>query len=58
MRVNEVADGRLELGDTAVRAAAQLFGRELGKPALNQIQPRAVRRGEVHIEARSQPAAA
>ncbi len=53
MRIDEFTDGRFELAHTAVRAAAQLFRGEFGKPALDQIQPRPVRRGEVHMEARA-----
>src|SRR4051794_32655069 len=39
-------------------AAAQLFGRQFGEPALDEVQPRARGRGEVQREARvrEQPA--
>ncbi len=41
---NELPDRGLQLGDAAVDASPQLFVRELGKPALHEVQPRAVGR--------------
>src|SRR5437016_11326271 len=47
MSVDERADGGLKLGDAAMHTAADLLVRQFGEPALHQVQPRAVRRGEV-----------
>ena len=38
---------RVELAYRGVRAAAQLFGGQLGEPALNQVQPGRAGRGEM-----------
>ena len=53
MRVNEFANRRLQLCDAAVNSSAQLFVGQLGKPALDEIQPGPVGRCEVHVEARA-----
>ena len=53
MGLDELLDGRFELGHTAERAATDLLHRELGKPAFDEAEPRAVRRGEVDVEART-----
>jgi hypothetical protein len=46
MRVDELANGGLQLGHTAMGAAPQLFIREFGEPAFNEVQPGAVGRGK------------
>jgi len=50
MRSNEFPNRGLQLGDTAVDAASQLLVRELGEPALDEVQPRAVGRREVDVK--------
>ena len=52
MGLDKLENRGLELRHAAERAAAELFVRELGKPALHEAQPGAVRRGEVHVEPR------
>ena len=52
MRIDKFANRRLQLGHAAVDAAPQLFVGERSEPALDQVQPRAVRRREVDVEAR------
>ena len=52
MRIDEFANGRLELANTAVHAAAQRLVRQLREPALRQIQPRPIGGCEVDVEAR------
>lgn len=52
LRIDEFADRGFELGHAAVCAAAQLFVRQLRKPALDQIEPGPVRGREVHVEPR------
>jgi len=51
MRGDKVADGRFQLGDTPVDAAAELLVGEFGKPPLHEIEPRPVGRGEMDMEA-------
>ena len=53
MRLDELLNGRFELGNTAERAATDLLHRELGKPALDEAEPRAIGRGEVDMKARA-----
>ena len=53
MCVDELTDRGFQLGDATVCAAAQLFVGQLGKPALDEIQPGPVGRCEVHVEARA-----
>ncbi len=53
MRVDELADGSFQLRNVAMDAATQLFVRQLGEPAFDEVQPRPVRRGEVDVNARS-----
>src|SRR5438093_10358163 len=50
MRVNELLDGGLEPRHTLVRAAAQLFVRQLGEPPLHETQPRPIRGCEVDVK--------
>ena len=51
-RGDELADGGFELGDAAVRAAAELLVREFSEPALDEVQPGAIgRRREVDVKA-------
>src|SRR5438105_9390148 len=52
MRIDEFLNRRLELGHAPERPAAKLLVGQLGKPALDQAQPRRVGGGEVHVEAR------
>src|SRR5207253_738473 len=52
MCVDEVANSRFALHDAAVATTTQLFIGELGKPALDEIQPRAIGRREMHMKAR------
>ena len=40
-------------GDASMHAAPQLLGGQLGEPALNEVQPGPVGRGEVDVEPRS-----
>ena len=47
VRVNR----RNQFRDTAEHAAPQLFGRQVAKDPLHQIEPRATGRGEVHVDA-------
>src|SRR5215210_43591 len=51
--VDELLDGRFELGDTAERAATDLLHGELGEPAFDEAEPRAIGRGEVDVETRA-----
>ncbi len=51
MRSDELANGHLQLAHASVDATTQLFVRELGKPALDEIEPGAVSRGEMDMEA-------
>ena len=50
MGLDEFLDAGFELRDAAVGAAPDLFHGQLGKPALDEAEPRAVRGGEVHVE--------
>ena len=50
--VDELSDRLFEFGDAAVTAAADLLLGQLTEPALNQVEPRAVGRSEVDVEAR------
>src|SRR6201993_600865 len=47
----ELRDRTLQFADAAMRAAANLLVGKLCKPTLDQIQPRAVGRGEVRVKA-------
>src|SRR5215203_742340 len=49
--VDEFPDSTLEFADTTMGASPQLFGRQFTEPALDQVQPRAVGGGEVHMKA-------
>ena len=51
--VKKLADGALQGRHTAVRAAAQLFVRQCGEPALDEVEPRRVGRREVQMETRA-----
>ena len=51
--LDEVADGDLQLQRAAVDSASNLFFRQLGEPALHQIQPGSRRGREVQVEART-----
>jgi hypothetical protein len=53
MGIDEVPNRRLERAHTAMGTAPQLFIRQVGEPALDQVQPRPVRGCEMHVEARS-----
>ena len=44
VRRNEFANGRLQLRDAAVHASTELFVREFGEPALDEVEPRPVGR--------------
>jgi hypothetical protein len=48
MCVDELPNGSLKLGDAVVSTTAQLLIGQLGEPALDEIQPRTVRRREVN----------
>lgn len=52
MRVEERLNRTLEFGDAAMRAASQLLRRQFGEPPFDEIEPGAVGRREVHMEAR------
>jgi len=52
MDLNEFANCRLKLFDTAKGAAADSFVGEFGEPSLHQIQPRAIGRREVDVRGR------
>ncbi len=45
-------DGCLQLARAPMHAAAQLLVGERGEPALDEVDPRGTRRGEVHVVAR------
>ena len=49
---HEGLDGRDQIGDALEDAPAELLGRQLAEPPLDEIQPRAARRDEVEVEAR------
>ncbi len=49
--IDEVANGVLQLQGAAVDSAPNLFFGQLGKPALDQIQPGRRRGSEVQVEA-------
>ena len=53
MRGDEFANRGLQLRDAAMGAATELFVRQLGEPALDEVQPRPVRRREVDVKARA-----
>jgi hypothetical protein len=53
MRGDELANRGLELRDTAMNAAPQLFVREFREPALHEVQPGSVGGREVDVEART-----
>ena len=53
VRLDELADRRFQRGDASMHAAPQLLGGQLGEPALNEVQPGSVGRGEVDVEPRS-----
>jgi len=53
MRIDEFTNRGFQLGDAAVCTSAQLLVRQLGKPALDEIKPRPIRRREVDMEARA-----
>jgi hypothetical protein len=46
--VNELPNGAFEFGHTPMRATPNLFGRQFAEPPLDEVQPRAVGRREVH----------
>lgn len=50
MRGDELANGRLHLGDAAVDTTTQLTVCQLGKPPLQQVEPGAVGWGEVDLK--------
>src|SRR5207245_10776228 len=50
--LNVPPDGRLQLTRAAMHAASQLLVGERREPALDQVDPRGARRGEVHVVAR------
>ena len=50
--LDEAADVLLELYDAEVRSAFDLLLGEMSKPALDLIEPRAIGRREVEVEAR------
>ena len=52
VRIDEFLDGGLELGHAAERAATNLLSRQGREPALDETQPRSVRRREMHVEPR------
>jgi hypothetical protein len=52
MSSDKLANRRLELRHAAVHAAPRLLIGQLGEPALDQVQPGAVGRGEVDVKAR------
>ena len=47
----KLRNGTFQLADAAMRSTANLLVGEFGKPTLDQIQPRAVGRGEVRMKA-------
>src|SRR6266571_6859391 len=49
--VDEFSDRLLQLRNATVTATTDLLSRQLGEPALNEIEPGAVGRGEVDVEA-------
>ena len=49
MGVDEGADGGFEFGDAAMNASPDLLVRQFGEPPLNEVEPRSIRRGEVHM---------
>ena len=49
--VDELLDGSDQLAYAAMRSARQLLGRERSEPALDQVYPGGVGRGEVELEA-------
>src|SRR5215210_3035137 len=51
--VDELLNGRFELRNTAERASTDLLHRELGKPALDEAEPRPIGRGEMDVETRA-----
>jgi hypothetical protein len=53
MCLDELLAGRFELRDTAERATTNPLHRELDEPAFHEAEPRAIRRGEVDVEARA-----
>ena len=48
--VDELPDRRLEFADAAVRATTELFVRQFGEPAFDEVEPRAIRRRKVDVE--------
>ena len=53
MGINKFLDARPELPHVAVDAALQLLGRQLGKPALHETDPRGIGGRELHMETRT-----
>src|SRR5215204_1990547 len=53
MRIDEGLNRCFELQHAAKDAAAKLFGRQQREPSFDETEPRGVRRGEVHVEARA-----
>ena len=53
MGLDELLNGRFELGDAAERAATDLLHRELGEPAFHEAEPRPIRWCEVDVETRA-----
>src|SRR5438093_5908390 len=48
--IDERLDGALEFADTAMHPTWQLFGRQFREPALDEVEPGAVGRREMHVE--------
>jgi hypothetical protein len=53
MGLDELLDGRFELGNTSEGAPTDLLHREFCEPAFHKAEPRAIRCCEVHVEARA-----
>src|SRR5690606_15092513 len=51
VRVDVVHDGVLEFVHAGEDAAADALGGDLGKPALDEVEPGSAGGGEVHVEA-------
>ena len=53
VRGNEFSNSGLQLAHAAMNAATELFVGQFGEPALDQVEPRPVRRREVDVKTRS-----